>query len=131
MESKWQINYWLLASGALAFVTTAVHVLAGGPEVLDPVRESALDPVVISVVSVIWHAITLFLSLTGCVLLRAAFRSDAGQVHLVSLLQVGFAGLFVYYGLTDLGTLWLMPQWTIFLLIPLVSEIGLRRNALA
>jgi hypothetical protein len=51
--------------------------------------------------------------------------------YVMVAVQVGFSALFVYYGLALLGTLWIMPQWTIFLTITVLTTIGARRPSVA
>lgn len=127
MESKTHINFWFAAAGALMVLTVFIHIFLGGPEVLTPTRASALDPVTISVLSVIWHGVTWILTLIAAALLWASTRSATALVVFVTAIQIGFAALFIFYGVTDLGTLMPMPQWIIFLGIPALTLIGLIR----
>ena len=128
MEHFRQTNLWLVTAGALMTLTVFIHIFAGGPEVLAPTRTSDLDPVVISVLSVIWHGVTWILTLIAVTLFYAARQGSVGLIILVSVIQIGFAVLFLAYGLIDLGTLWPMPQWVIFLTIPALSLIGILRE---
>jgi hypothetical protein len=42
--------------------------------------------------------------------------------------QLGFAALFVSYGLSRLGTVVPMSQWIIFLIIPAMTRFGQSRR---
>lgn len=110
----------ILSAAMITFATTAVHVLLGGPEVHDPLLASNAPDVAKAVGSVVWHAVTAVLVINGAALLAAAFRPALRQgiAGIVSAQFVAFAVLFVVYGLSRFGSLWPMPQWTVFLIIP-------------
>lgn len=119
----------LLVASGLSALTLAVHVFAGGPEVNQVVQASALAPELRAILGVIWHAVTV-------VLLISAIGFGYGAAHpnrpleaaLVGIM-LGWAGLFIFYGITALGTLMPMPQWIIFLAIPAVVAFGWRARA--
>ncbi len=121
-------NSWLGASGLLMILTVFIHIFAGGPEILVPTRASELAPVIVSVLSVIWHAITWILILIAAALIWTAMRPNRGVVVLTVAIQLGLAALFVLYGLSDLGSLMQMPQWIIFTSIPALTIVGLARD---
>lgn len=123
------MNKWLLASGILSLLLMLVHVFLGGPEILDPVLGSDLHPVVIAVLSVVWHGITVVMLVNGVLLLAAAFREElaAGVAWVVIGQYGGFTLLFIYYGLTQLGNLMDMPQWISFVIIAGCVVMGLRK----
>ncbi|MBU4529407.1 hypothetical protein [Hoeflea sp.] len=111
--------------------TVAIHVFLGGPEVHDPMLAVVTDTKLNAFVSVLWHAVTVVLiTLTGG-LAVLSFRRDLAMEAVLSGLQIGFAALFIASGLIRLGNLTDMPQWIIFLSIPLATRIGqaLRPNA--
>ena len=64
---------------------------------------------------VLWHAVTVMLAHLSLAYLWLARDPNAGLVHFTSAFQVGWSGLFIYYGLTIVGNLWVMPQWIGFL----------------
>ncbi|KZK89667.1 hypothetical protein PsAD5_04953 [Pseudovibrio sp. Ad5] len=123
------MNKWLLASGILSLLLMLVHVFLGGPEILDPVLGSDLHPVVIAVLSVVWHGITVVMLVNGVLLLAAAFREElaAGVAWVVIGQYSGFTLLFIYYGITQLGNLMDMPQWISFAIIAGCVAMGLRK----
>jgi len=126
MTQLHNINRPFLAAAALLFATAGIHAFVGGPEINRPVQQSALDPVVRSVVAVIWHAITaLALVLGGAMIWSARFQNRA-LVLTVLAINLSFAALFVLIGWSALSTLWPMPQWVIFLTISAVLLWGLR-----
>ncbi|KZL14494.1 hypothetical protein [Pseudovibrio sp. Ad37] len=123
------MNKWLLASGILSLLLMLVHVFLGGPEIHGAVLGSDLHPVVIAVLSVVWHGITVVMLVNGVLLLAAAFREElaAGVAWVVIGQYGGFTLLFIYYGLTQLGNLMDMPQWISFAIIAGCVVMGLRK----
>jgi hypothetical protein len=57
-----------------------------------------------------------------------AQRHDPALEAILSGIQLGFAAVFIFYGLTRLGTVILMNQWTIFLIIPALTRFGQSRR---
>jgi len=120
-------NSWLLAAAALMALTTVVHLFAGGPENYTPLRASTLDPLVISTLSVVWHAISLLLAMQAVALYYLAKRRNPAFAWALLAYNLGFALLFVAYGLADFGTLWRLPQWIAFLATAVLTWAGTRR----
>jgi hypothetical protein len=110
----------VLIAAIVTLATTAVHVVLGGPEVRDPLLASNAPDIAKAVGSVVWHAVTAVLAINGAALLAAAFKPALRQViaGLVSAQFLAFAVLFVVYGISRFGSVWPMPQWTVFLIIP-------------
>lgn len=107
-------NPWLLLAAAIMTLTVFIHVFAGGAEIYDPLRVGPYVPVVRSVLSVVWHAITLILGVMAVALYWVSrHRNPALETCLIAI-QVGFAGLFIAYGWFDLREFSSMPQWSIF-----------------
>ncbi len=119
-----QTNRWHLVAAALMTLTVLIHVFLGGPEVMDPIRASTLDPLVIAVTNVVWHAITLLLAIFAVALFWLSRHANRPLWALVLAMQVGFALIFLGYGIADLGTIWPMSQWVIFLGIPALMLMG-------
>ncbi len=121
------MNRWMLAAAAGLLLTTWVHVFLGGPEIHQIIQASDMHPGVRAIGAVLWHAVTVNLLVFAVACLWMSQRPNPALAILVCGIQIGFAALFVFYGLTLLGTVWLMPQWVIFLLVPAVMMMGLRR----
>ncbi len=79
--------------------------------------------------AVLWHAVTVVLAVLAAGLWVLAQRHDPAFEAVLSAIQLGFAALFVFYGLTRLGALAPMPQWIIFLAIPALTRFGQSRKA--
>lgn len=129
-------NKLLAVAGALSLALTAIHIFGGGPDVHVPLLESNASDVVKGFASVVWHGVTVTLLICSVMLLIAA-KSATHRSMLTGLVVVNylaFTGLFLFYGIIRLGTIFLMPPWIGFLVIVLVALFGLstdRRNQIS
>lgn len=108
------MRYPTIAAAALMAGTTGLHVFGGGAEFHVPIQASALDLPLRAISAVLWHFVTLMLAVQSIALLWLARHPDWALAALLASIQIGFAGLFLYYGQTMLGTVWVLGQWTIF-----------------
>ena len=124
------MNYWFVTAAVMMGLTVLLHVFGGGPEIHVPIQASELSDYLRAISAVLWHAVTVILLVftLGYVWAVAVGRTAAASVVvLMALAQVGFAGVFLFYGFAILGSPWPMPQWVIFLVITAVSLMGMRR----
>lgn len=114
-------------AGLVLLMCAAVHAFMGGPEINAPVQTSALDPVIRAVMAAVWHALTGLFLVQGLGMVWVAWRG--GQALVLSVLAVAlvFTGLFLGIGITSLGNVTDMPQWTLFATIAVLSIWGLRK----
>ncbi len=121
------MNISIMAAAALSALTLAAHVFGGYPEIMPPVLASELTPYLKAIMLVIWQAVTVILLINSLALIYGALKPKHRTmlVTMVSAQYLLWGGLFVYYGLTRLGTLWPMPQWIAFFLIPALAIFGL------
>lgn len=122
------MNLWLLSAAALSLLTTGIHVLAGGPDVHDPLLAMEMPPVLKVYVSLLWHATTAVLAINSAALLWASVsrRHREALAGAVVAQYLAYAGLFIGYAVAYVGTLWQTPQWIVFLLIAALALLGLR-----
>ena len=118
------MNTPIMIGAGLMALTTGVHVFAGGPEIMRPIRKADLPREVIATADVVWHGITVILALTAIGLAWLAFNTNPPLLWMLTGVQLGFAALFVGYGLTRLGNLTKMPQWIIFTGVPALTLWG-------
>ncbi len=119
------MDYWILAATALSAVLLVAHVIGGGKEVHVPMLESDLNRLLKAYASVIWHAVTAILAIgTGALFWAASGKGD-GMALVIALQYLAFVGLFLAYGISRLKSVWIMPQWTAFLLISVLTGVGL------
>ena len=76
-------------------LTTVVHLFAGPPEIMSPILQANLRPVIRAIAMVVWHVAKLLLALmTFGIAYFTKFRS-AGLSLFIILIQLSFAGLFL------------------------------------
>jgi hypothetical protein len=105
----------LLAAAAIMAATVFLHVIGGGAEFHAPLQALTLDLPLRAISAVLWHMVTLLLILQTAALFWLARNPNPALASLLASIQIGFAGLFLLYGQTMLGTVWILGQWTIFL----------------
>lgn len=110
-----------LAAAVLLFATVLIHVFAGGPEIHQTIRHSAMPAEVRAVGSVIWHVTTWVLILMTVATAWLVRDDNRALEAMVVALHLGFAVLFIGFGLFLLGSPWPMPQWTLFLGIAVLT----------
>ena len=113
----------LVATGLMA-LTWIAHVFGGGPEINAPLQASDLPDYLRAMSGVLWHMATTCLTVFFFALAWLVRHPNAALTWVLSLVQLGWAGLFIYYGASQLGSLWPMPQWSVFLLIPALTLWG-------
>lgn len=127
-----QNNMWLLVAALLSIATTALHVVGGTPEIMSPLNASNAPLLSKGIAEVMWNQITLLLIVGGWVFWRAATRSKAPAELLLTIIALysGITILFIASGVGLFSSVWVMPQWTLFLVMVLLAIVGLARNRL-
>ncbi|MCK0094835.1 hypothetical protein MWU60_04590 [Yoonia sp. F2084L] len=121
------MNRPLIIAACLMVLTTAIHVFAGGPEYHVIYQDVLPTAHLASMAAVLWHAVTINLLLLAAALFWLARHPNPALSVAVCAMQLGWAGLFLFYGIGMLGSPWAMPQWVIFLAIPLLTFYGTTR----
>jgi hypothetical protein len=130
-KTKPSVSWWFVAAAAICLITSAIHVLAGAPEVISPLLASDLPTSVKGVMDVIWHQITALLVIGCGASLVAAVRPDwrlpvtlliGGHFALIAL-------LFLLLGAMWFSSPWPMPQWVLFATAAILLLVGWRRGA--
>ena len=107
----------LLVTSALTFGLCAIHVVAGGREVHQPMQRSDLPLDLRAFSAVLWHAVTVVLLVMAAGTAWLAVWPDSGLALVLIAICLGWALLFVWYGQRMLGRLMPMPQWISFLVL--------------
>ncbi len=124
------MNIPILLASLLSFLTLGAHISGGQPEIMTPVLDSELSNYLKAILMVIWHAITAILLINSAVLFFSSLKKQY-RITIISLTSIQYlfwAALFIFYGIKNLGTLWPMPQWIAFILIPALALWGLKQN---
>jgi len=119
------MDYWILAASGLSALIFFVHLIGGGKDVHVPMLESGMSQILKAYASVIWHAISAILGIGSVAFLWAAMGHGDGIAVVIAVQYLAFAGLFLAYGVTRLNSIWVMPQWSAFLLISGLAGVGL------
>ncbi|WP_375267468.1 hypothetical protein [Planktotalea sp.] len=110
-------NIALWSAAALMGLTTGVHLFAGTPEIMGPILQADLHPVIKATAMVVWHVATLLLALMTFGIAYLAKRRNAALSLFIILIQLSFVGLFLWYNITVFSGLFALPQWTVFLVV--------------
>ncbi len=123
------MRYFTLAAGAVLAATAALHVFAGGPEIHQPIQGSALSAPLRAISAVLWHTVTALIVICAVALMWCSRHRNPALEWVILALNLSFAGLFLFYGLTLLGNISEMPQWVLFVLPSALMMISWRRDA--
>ncbi len=120
----------ILLAAVISTITIGLHVYGGGEEVHQPILDANLTTILKAYTSILWHAVTVVLAINSAGLILLAFKPIQFKSLgvLISLQYFAFAGLFIFYGISKLGTLFLMPQWIIFISLAALILFGTRRE---
>lgn len=119
-------NMWLIAAATLSLATAGLHVIGGTPEIMDPLNSSNAPALSKGIAEVMWNQITLLLLIGTWVFWRAASRSNiAGDLlQTIIALYLGITFLFIASGISLFKSIWVMPQWTLFLVMAGLAIVG-------
>jgi hypothetical protein len=118
------MRYPTLAAAILMAATTGLHVIGGGAEFHAPIQASSLELPLRTISAVLWHMVTVLLAIQTAALFWLVRHPNGPLATLLVTIQIGFAGLFLFYGQTMLGTVWQLGQWTIFLALAALIAWG-------
>lgn len=119
------MEYLMWSAAALTGVTTCIHLFAGTKEIMTPILKAEHPVALKAVMMVIWHGVTLILALMTIGIAFVAMHQNIPLALFIIAVQLGFAGLFLYYNLSMIGGLFRLPQWTVFLLVPALMSLAL------
>ncbi len=108
------MNIPLLAAAVLSAATFGLHVIGGGAEFHVPIQAVDMPLPLRAVSAILWHFVSAMLFLQAIAFGWLALRPNMPLAWFLSAVQLCFAGLFLFYGLTMLGSIWVLLQWTIF-----------------
>ncbi|WP_336317858.1 hypothetical protein [Streptomyces lavendofoliae] len=123
------MNGWFLAAGLTSAGVAAVHVVAGGRDVVRPLRACHLPDEPRRVLRAVWHMVTADLILAAVALIGLAVRHHPGGDLVAWLLAahfVAYAVVFLAISLAaDWSRPWLrLPQWLLLLPVGALAAAG-------
>lgn len=122
------MNWWIIASGGLAAISAAGHILAGRTMFFQPIQAQLADRTQAAVFSGMWHFITAHFALSALVLLACGYvaRPDVAVALIAAQFAVyGVINLVLSLRLADVMRL---AQWILFMAVALLAAIGLLRS---
>jgi hypothetical protein len=129
------MNRLLVIATILAAVTTAVHMLAGGPDVATPLLASSMAGEPKLTLYAVWHMVSVVLAMSVPALFIGGLPRHA---HAARYLVLFVSALWCAFGLVFLGVVaiqpeggWLfkLPQWVLLLPVGLLGLWGGSRTA--
>lgn len=120
------MNTPLVAASALSALTCAVHVFYGELRIHRPLLKSNASRLVRAMGSVVWHATTAMMLLNAIALAYASTdgANSGPMVVLIAAQYLAASGLFIAYGLSRFGSLFVLPHWVVFLTISALALWG-------
>ncbi|MER7112086.1 hypothetical protein [Streptomyces sp. NPDC000229] len=123
------MNAWFLTAGTTAGAVAAVHVIAGGRDVVRPLLEGNLPDEPRRVLHAVWHMVTADLILAAAVLIWLALGDRPGGETIAWLLAAHFVAYSGVFLALSLATNWSrpllrLPQWMLLLPVAMLSAAG-------
>lgn len=124
------MNKVLLLASVLAAAVTAIHVVAGGNDVVAPLLAAQLEESPRLTLYAAWHMVSVLLGASALALGWAALPGRAvpaaSAVRLIAVLWVASGIVFLAVGLTQPGDglLLKLPQWALLLPVGVLAWLG-------
>ena len=127
-SNKNTMNWIVISSGILAFITAGVHIVAGGKEVARPLLAAPMDETVKLTMYACWHLVSVSLLLSSFALLvnGFGFLDSPPMVAFISALWLlyGIVFIVVNYCIASLPSLFRLPQWILLFPVGLLGLLG-------
>ena len=116
---------WTGAAAIAAFATFLIHTILGGREIATPLLAATdLHRIPKYTSYYCWHMVTIVLFAMAAGLAWGGWAGDRALVVALFALAVAFCVLSLAMVRAFRVSPWHMPQWSLFLLIALLSGIG-------
>lgn len=119
-------HWFFFAAGGLAALWGAVHVVAGGRDILVPaLGPSGLPPVVRDTLYVCWHFTTAAIALMALLFVWSGLSSDLTGAWFGTALALAFAAIGIGLVRRQRGRYRDLPQGWLFVPVALLGGLGL------
>jgi len=118
------MNLTLFLCGLILAATAALHEAIGYGHAMRALRAETLPRLARTVSDLVWRGVTVTLACLSGAFLWMAWHPNPALLVFACAIQTGFGALFLWYGVTRLGSPWKMPQWIIFLGVPALAAWG-------
>ncbi|MDK1476804.1 hypothetical protein QNO07_25955 [Streptomyces sp. 549] len=125
------MNAWFLAGGITSGVVAAVHVVAGGRDVIRALLAGGLPDEPRRVLHAVWHMVTADLVLAAAALIWLSLGDHPGGDAAAWLLAAHFAAYSGVFLAVSLAAGWSkpllrLPQWMLLLPVAALAAAGAR-----
>ncbi|MFE9773713.1 hypothetical protein ACFYOV_18995 [Streptomyces sp. NPDC005931] len=123
------MNGWLLAAGLSSAAVAAIHVVAGGRDVVRPLLAGAVPEEPRRVLHAVWHMVTADLLLAAVALTWLGLRPHPAGGPVAWLLAAHFVAYAVVFLAVSLTAGWSkpwlrLPQWLLLLPVGVLAAAG-------
>jgi hypothetical protein len=122
-------NWLVLSAGILAAVTTLIHLIFGGKDVVRPLLASSIDDVVKLTLYACWHLVSaaLFLSSMALIWNGIGLYQSPETIAFVSIMWLTFGSVFlaITLGVARPSGIFRLPQWALLVPVGLLGLWGL------
>jgi hypothetical protein len=130
--NTWSVymNFWLITSGGIGFITAGIHLIAGHFDPIKPFIQSNLAPVPKATLHACWHMVTVILFFSAGVLVYLGINQGQNGNNpipfFIGVQFIAYAIVFLVFNLTGgwKNKLLSLPQWTLLLPIGIFALIG-------
>lgn len=120
-------NYWILTAGLLALFTALVHLFMGQVDLVNPLQESELSLQVKTELLGVWHMGTALLTLSSIVLFKNGLKYSLQNSSLLKFIATLYLLCGVAFIFACVYNSTFAPQWTILVLIGVLTLIGVKK----
>lgn len=120
-------NYWLLAAGVAAGLTTLIHIFGGGPEVVRPLFAAQdIEEVPKLLNFYCWHLVTITIAAMAFAFTYAALTPGEAMLAIMwTVISAAFALWSIVLIVWKQQKAFEMPQWILFAAITGLALPGL------
>ena len=121
-----QVNIYFAVAAVLSFLTTLIHLFAGGREIAVPLLESRdIQPVPKYTMYYAWHLVTIMLFVMAVTFGHSAIdQTQTVLAFYTTMLAISFMLLSLGFVVWKKQKFWQMPQWFLFLVIAIFGVAG-------
>jgi hypothetical protein len=121
-------NIYILCAAGLMLLTAFAHTFPGTVEFMGPLRRSDLPDVPMAGFAVIWNWVTAMLFGSAASIAWLSKHKNPALFWAVMGAVVSFGLIFASIAVTELGSLFALPQWIAFIGTAMLMGLGLRKS---
>lgn len=118
------MSRYTLTAAIISTLALMLHIIAGGEEYHAAFQATLPTAHLSSMAAVLWHAITVYFAILSVTLFWLAKNPDRPVAYTHCAILSGWAVVFIFYGVQQLGNIHQMPQWFLFLALAALMFLG-------